>query len=130
MNESAPGICAAYRDDGFWTQLSWVFWHRLMRGRLKTFPPPGFVGQVSTLSRVTDAPLFYLISIRMRRLQRTHVISGAPLWRLTCEWETPRHRSHQLNYGPRLGLRGNVKADDGAVGSTPRIRITSTSTRS
>ena len=131
MSASAEtAICVAYRDDGFLRQLSFLGWSLWMRGRLKEFPPVGFVGQVSTSSRVGDAPLFRLSSIRMRRLQRTHFISGVPLWRLTCEWETPRHQPRPLRSGPSSVFSGNVRADAGAVGSTPRIRTTSTNPRS
>jgi len=128
--KESPAMCVAYRDDGFWPLLWFLFCYRLKRGRLKTFPPPGFVGLVSTSSRVGDAPQFRLSSFRMHRLQRTHVTSHVPLWRLTCEWETPRHHSHQSSYGPRLAYTGSVSAGAGGDGSHPPIQTTSISTPS
>jgi len=130
VSESEGQICVAYRDDGFWAQC-WYACCLLSRGgRLKIFPAPGFVGLASTSFRAADVKLFSLRSIRMRRLQRSHVTAHVPLWRLTCEWETPPPQSPPSRYGLRSVLRGSVSAADGEVGSHPPIQTTSTSTRS
>ena len=73
-------IRVQFRDDGFWSQIYHVCWYLLKRGRLKTFPDRGFVGQVSSLSAVNDPRPYKTVSIQMRRI---HSTPDARLWRLT-----------------------------------------------
>ena len=78
-------MLAAYRDDGSWIQLLQACsWH-LKNDYLECFPPRGFIGLGSTSSAGIGPLPCKLNSIQLRRVANTR---GAPLWRLTLEWET------------------------------------------
>lgn len=119
----------AWRDDGFWTLLSLYVYRRLTGGRMRTFPPDGHVGQVSTSLAVTAPRQLRLSSIRLRRLQRRADTSGARLWRLICEWEMRLPPSLLQPSGQHWVQPGNASAVVGEDGSTPPTGIISTSTR-
>lgn len=78
----------AYRDDGLLT-LAWLVVSSLWRhGHTATYPPPGFVGLVSSLSLATDPRPYKLTSIALRRIPCTPT---GQRWRLTFGWEiSPR----------------------------------------
>jgi len=77
-------MIAAYRDNGYWRQIWHVCSSLLKLGRLRCFPPKGFVGLVSGSSPAIAARLCRLKSIR---LSPSHSTPGARLWRLTYVWE-------------------------------------------
>jgi len=97
-------MIAAYRASGFWPQIWHVCLSLLKRGRLKSFPPRGFVGRGSGSYRGSDLRDFKLASIHLRP---DHSIRGVRLWRLTYEWEIcppPRRRTSGDFWG-RFGKR-------------------------
>ena len=118
-------IGVAWRDDGLWPQLWWIFSLIWKRGRIGTFPPRGFVGRASGSFLATDPRLLRLRGTRLHRLQPRPSISRVPLWRLICEWETPRPASPPRPYGVLSELNGNGSGAGGADGSIRRTGITS-----
>jgi hypothetical protein len=106
----------AYRDDGILT-LAWVLaWCVSKRGRYATYPPPGFVGLVSSLSVATDPRPYKLSSIALRRLPYT---PDGPRWRLTLGWEIKPPLRLPWKSGRLSELHGNGSSPeaDGAVTS-------------
>ena len=121
-------IRVAYSDASVWTQIWRVWWLLLTRGRrtkwrgTTQFPPPGFVGQVSTLSAATDPRPYRLRSTQVRHVPSTH---GAPLWRLTCVWEISQPAQRPSKSGHGSGLTGKLLEDAGADLSPLLIPTTS-----
>jgi len=83
-------MLVCYRDDGFWIQLSYLCYNRLMGGPLEKLPGWGFVGRESSSFRDTDQRRAKLKSTQMRRIAST---DGVHLWRLTCVWVTSPRQS-------------------------------------
>jgi len=107
---------AIWRDDGLWIQLWHVCCSLLTRGRVRTFPPAGFVGRTYGSSRDTGGK-----RLRVRSLVRLPLnpsIDPARLWRLTYEWEGPPPVLLIPRSGPRSGGRGNDLEGGGAGGSS------------
>jgi len=115
----------AYRDAGFWTLALQICSFAWRRGRLKFFPPKGFVGRVSLSSVVTGRPPYRLESIRLFRNRYTR---NAPRWRLTCEWLIPPPAPPPRKYGRFLERFGRRSADVG--GETSDLNLTSTTSKS
>jgi len=104
-------MLVCYRDDGFWTQLWYLWSSRLIGGRVANLPGPGFVGQASTSFLATDQRRARLVSGRMHRTAYT---DGVRLWRLTCVWELSRRPSLGTPYGTGLAPSGRSWVGDGA----------------
>jgi len=106
---------AAYRDAGLWSQLLHVCSSLLMRRHRGSFPPKGFVGQVSGSSVVTD---LRLSSVKSIQLFPRASMYGAHLWRLTYVWEiSPRQSLHTIS-GLSLVNSGKLEVGAGAAKST------------
>lgn len=80
----ATRTLVAYRDAGFWSQLSRVLLWKLRLWPKGSLPPKEFVGQVSSLYRGTELRASKRKQIHLSRLAITDVVR---LWRLTCVWE-------------------------------------------
>jgi hypothetical protein len=114
-----------WRDDGLWIQLWHVCCAILTRGRVRTFPPKGFVGRTYGSSRDTAGQ-----RLRVRSLVRLPLnlsIDPARLWRLTYELEGPPPVLLIPRSGPHWVQRGNGSGGGGEEGSIPRIGIILTS---
>lgn len=116
-----------WRDDGLWTQLWWICCNVWMRGRMKSFPPAGFVGQAFTSSLDIGSGRWRVRSLK--RLPPRPSISRVRLWRLICGLELPLPPSPRRACGAPSGPGGKRWEGAGEDGSTHRIGITSTSPR-
>jgi len=119
-------MLVCWRDDGFWTQLWYVCYRRLMNGLGGTstlhLPGWGFVGQASTSFLATGPGKAKLTRTRMRRI---HSIYDARLWRLTCVWQTSQHRSQVMQSGTGSEPGGHSWGAAGAEGSAGETKTIS-----
>ena len=84
---ASPATGVAWRTDGFWTLLWLWISLRWTSGRLRSWPPRGFVGAASRSFRATGPQRFKLSSIR---LHHVHFTRRAPHWQLISVWRISR----------------------------------------
>lgn len=119
-------VAVIWRDDGLWPQVWHVCCAILTRGRIKHFPPKGFVGQVYGSFQGTGALRLRVSSLK--KLPHNPAIWPVRLWRLTYELETPLPPRRILRYGEPSDPIGNGSEEGGAGRSTHRTGIILTST--
>jgi len=115
---------AGYRDAGLSRQLWHVCLSILTRGRLKVFPPKGFVGLVSRSSPAIGLGRYRIKSIQLHRTASTRSVR---LWRLTYVWGILLRPGQTGPSGPGLADIGDSSAGAGVVPSANRTSITSIS---
>jgi len=89
-------MLVVYRDDGYWILTWYRIYRRLIGGRVRNLPGPGFVGRASGSFLGTGRRHARLVSTQMRRLRST---PDAQLWRLTCVWELSPGFLGRIRYG-------------------------------
>lgn len=117
LNELETLSARAYCDDGVWRQALRLVWSLLTHGRITSFPPKGFVGQVSGSLAGSDVRRLRRVSIHLRHLPLNRSIWPVRLWRLTYVWEMHRPVLPLLNFGHSSQAVGASKAVGGVVTS-------------